>query len=103
VRNQSSTLLAEYRYNGLNQRITWHYDADNDADVDGSDPTYHFAYDEKWRMVGTWRGTDSEPKELFVNHQAGLAGMGGSSYIDTVVLRDKDSTNGWTGTPDGTS
>jgi len=53
--------------------------------------------------VGTWRGTDSEPKELFVNHQAGLAGMGGSSYIDTVVLRDKDSTNGWTGTPDGTS
>jgi len=53
-------------------------------------------------MVGTWRGTDSEPKELFVNHQAGLAGHGGSSYIDTVALRDKDSTNGWTGTPDGT-
>jgi len=52
--------------------------------------------------VGTWRGSDTEPKELFVNHQAGLAGHGGSSYIDTVALRDKDSTNGWTGTPDGT-
>jgi len=35
-------------------------------------------------------------------HQAGLAGHGGSSYIDTVVLRDKDSTNGWTGLGDGT-
>ena len=97
-----------YRYNGLNQRITWHYDATGNGTTDGSDPTYHFAWgggaggDEKWRMVGTWRGSDTEPKELFVNHQAGLAGHGGSSYIDTVALRDKDSTNGWTGLGDGT-
>jgi len=35
--------------------------------------------------------------------RAGLAGHGGSSYIDTVVLRDKDNNGGggWTGTPDG--
>jgi len=45
-------------------------------------------------MVGTWRGSDAEPTELFVNHQAGLAGHGGSSYIDTVVLRDKDNNGG---------
>jgi|GEM_PF-2737148 len=103
LRAQGGSLLAAYRYNGLNQRITWHYDATGNGTVDGSDPTYHFAWggDEKWRMVGTWRGSDTEPKELFVNHQAGLAGHGGSSYIDTVVLRDKDSTNGWTGLGDG--
>jgi len=58
VNRQNKTLLAEYRYNGLNQRITWHYDATGNGTTDGSDPTYHFAWggDEKWRMVGTWRG-----------------------------------------------
>ena len=30
-------LVAEYRYNGLGMKIGWHYDADNDNDVDGSD------------------------------------------------------------------
>jgi len=40
----------------------------------------------------------------FLYHNAGVAGHGGSSYIDTVVLRDKDNNGGggWTGTGDGT-
>lgn len=50
---------------------------------------YHFCYDDKWRIVGTWRGTDTDPKELFIYHNAGVAGYGGSSYIDSVVLRDR--------------
>jgi RHS repeat-associated protein len=29
-------------------------------------------------------------KERFIHHAAGLVGMGGSSYIDSVVLRDRD-------------
>jgi YD repeat-containing protein len=104
VRRQNDTLLAAYRYNGLNQRITWHYDADEDGDTDGSDPVYHFCYDDKWRIVGTWRGADTDPKELFIYHNAGLAGRGGSSYIDSVVLRDRDMNGGggWTGASDGT-
>jgi hypothetical protein len=104
VYSQGDDLVSEYRYNGLNQRITWHYDADEDADVDGSDPTYHFCYDTKWRIVGTWRGTDTDAKELFTYHNAGVAGRGGSSYIDSVVFRDRDMNGGggWTGASDGT-
>ena len=62
------------------------------------------AYDDTWRIVGTWRGADTDPKEAFTYHNAGLAGRGGSSYIDSVVLRDRDMNGGggWTGACDGT-
>lgn len=30
-------------------------------------------------------------------HAAGLAGRGSSSYIDAVILRDKNANLGWTG------
>ena len=33
---------------------------------------------------------DNYPKETFIHHQAGIDGRGGSSYIDGVVLRDRD-------------
>jgi len=33
----------------------------------------------KWRVVGTFRDTDSTPKEAFVFHAAGLGGMGDAS------------------------
>jgi len=54
--------------------------------------------------VGVFRDEDSTPKESFVYHAAGNAGRGGggSSYIDSVVLRDRDTTNGWSGAADGT-
>lgn len=61
--------------------------------------TFHFGYDERWRIVATYRSTDTSPKELFVYHCAG--GMGGSSYIDAVVLREMDANTNWvTGTAD---
>ncbi|MBX3110327.1 MAG: hypothetical protein KF743_14190 [Fimbriimonadaceae bacterium] len=63
---------------------------------------YHFCYDDKWRIVGTWRGTDTDPKELFIYHAAGVAGYGGSSYIDSVVLRDRDNSAKWSQAADGT-
>ena len=53
-------------------------------------------------MVGTWRGSDTEPTELFVNHQAGLARHTSSSYIDTVILHNRANTNGRTASGDGT-
>ena len=59
-------------------------------------------HDTKWRMVAVFRGSDAYPKERFVWHQAGLLGGGGSSYIDTVVFRDRDANSGWTSAADGT-
>lgn len=46
-------------------------------------------------MVATFRGADSSPKELSINHNAGLSGLGGSSAIDAVVLRDRGVSTAW--------
>jgi RHS repeat-associated protein len=103
VRLQSnSALVAEYKYNGLGYRISRHSDTDSDSDVDGNDKWFHTAYDPRWRMVATFRESDSDPKETFVNHQAGLDGRGGSSYIDLVICRNKDANTAWTTASDGT-
>jgi RHS repeat-associated protein len=95
-------LVAEYKYNGLGYRISVHQDTDTDNDVDGSDKWYHFAYDERWRMVATYRESDSSPKERFLPQQAGAGGFGGSSYIDLVAFREKDANTAWTSASDGT-
>ncbi len=36
-----------------------------------------------------------------MNHQAGLDGGGGGSYIDTVICREKDANTAWTSASDG--
>jgi YD repeat-containing protein len=84
ITDRSDVLKAEYWYNGLGHRICWKYDSDADSDVDGSDLRYSFAYDDMWRppIVATFRDVDTSPKETYVYHRAGLAGSGGSSYID---------------------
>ena len=96
------SLIAEYEYNGLGHRVSTHQDTDLDGDTDGADKTYYFAYDERWRMVATFRETDSSPKEQFVHHNAGADGRGGGSYIDAVIMRDKDANTAWTSASDGT-
>ncbi|MBN8643748.1 MAG: hypothetical protein J0L61_00720, partial [Planctomycetes bacterium] len=93
IRDQSNNLVEEFRYNGLNHRIAWLYDADND--VDGSDPWFYFVYDRSWRMVASYRGSDAEAKELFVNHQAGLNGTQTSLPLDAFVLRDRNTAGYW--------
>ncbi|MBT8240345.1 MAG: hypothetical protein KJN63_03880, partial [Acidimicrobiia bacterium] len=100
-------VVAEYKYNGLGHRIAWHYDADADGDVDTSDPWYRFIYDDRWRIVATYRGasattSDSDPKEQFVYHNAGNDGLGSASYIDDAILRDKDANTDWDAASDGT-
>ena len=97
-----SQLVSEYRYNGLGYLVARHQDTDADGDVDVSDVTFETVYDERWRGVATYRAGDDSPKELFLHHAAGAGGFGGSSYIDLVVLRDRDATNGWAGAADGT-
>jgi RHS repeat-associated protein len=95
------SLVAEHKYNGLGYRISVHEDSDADNDVDAIDKWFHSAFDERWRIVGTFRESDSNPKEQFVNHNAGLNGYGTASYIDLVVLRDKDANTAWTSASDG--
>jgi RHS repeat-associated protein len=50
--------------------------------------------------LATYRGSDTDPREVFVWHSAGLDGGGGSSYIDSIVLRQDDTTTAWTAAPD---
>jgi RHS repeat-associated protein len=90
-----------YRYNGLGYRIQWQYDENIDFTLSSSE-RFYFLYDDRWRIVATFRDTDSSAKESFVYHAAGVAGRGGSSYIDSVILRDKDANTGWTSSGDGT-
>ena len=102
INNQSSSLVEQFWYDGLGERISWKYDTNSDGRVDGSDKKYHFAYDERWRLAMVFRESDTSPKEEHFYHAAGLDGMGGSSYIDSEVLRDKDDNSGWTSAADGT-
>ncbi len=85
----ASTALAEYRYDGLGQRIAWHRNASGGA-VTSSDPWLHLVYDDRWRMVAIFHHDDAvtAPREIDVPHAAGFDGRGGSSYIDTYALRD---------------
>ncbi len=101
-RTDNQALVAEYRYNGLGYRIAVHEDTDTDGDVDGSDLWYFDAFDERWRQVARYRESDTNPKEEFVHHCAGNNGLGGSSYIDLVVCRNKDANTAWTSASDGT-
>jgi len=91
---------AVYRYNGLGYRIQWQYDENINFTLSSSE-RFYFLYDDRWRIVATFRDTDSSAKESFVYHAAGVAGRGGSSYIDSVILRDKDANTGWTSAADG--
>jgi RHS repeat-associated protein len=108
VKTQAGATVAEYRYNGLNQRIGWHYDVDADNDVDSNDNWFYFLNDDRWRIVASYRGNgggttvETNPKERFIYHMAGWGGAGGSSYIDSVILRDRDDTSGWNSSSDGT-
>ncbi len=109
IRDASSSLLAEYRYNGLNHQIGVHYDTDTDSDVDGSDVWFVNAYNERWQRVATYRATDSagligtidsDPKQIFVWHMAGMDGHGGSSYIDSMIVEKRDASTSWNAAAD---
>ena len=96
----------------LGFRVSWHYDVIDDGTTglpdgvaDAYDPWYFFAYDDGWRLLATYRGDDSNPKQQFVHHMAGMGGLGGfggSSYIDAVILRERDANTAWASAADGT-
>jgi len=102
VRNQSSLVQAVYRYNGVGHRITWHDDADNDADVDGSDPAYHLAVTEGGSMLAVYRGSDANVKEQIYLHLRGLNGWP-SVKCDgetEVIVVDADRSTAWSAAAD---
>ena len=90
------SLVAEYKYNGLRYRVSEHLDTDDDGDVDGSDDWWHYAFDTRWRVISKYVGSASDPEEEFVHQRAGRDGRGGSSYIDELALRDRDTTGNGT-------
>ncbi len=97
--------VVEYKYNGLNMVIGRHADLNASGTVTTSDKWEWFIYDPRWRHVATMMvaGTafsasaDTYVKEQYYYHNAGRGGRGSSSYIDSVILRDRDDTNGLNG------
>lgn len=87
VLNQSDVAVANYKYNGLGYLI-------QEQDDPASGPWYHNVYDGSWRVVAKYlAGEDAEdPDEEYFYHRAGRDGLGGSSYIDLVAIRDRDVT-----------
>jgi hypothetical protein len=53
-------------------------------------------------VITVFMDEDGTAKERFVHHNAGHAGRGGSSYIDSVAFRDRDANTAWTSSTDGT-
>ena len=103
VKNKATTpvVVAEYRYNALGYRTGWRNPVNADGTVDNGAPWYWMVCNECWQHIATFRcptwaagtlGTseDNYPKETFIHHEAGIDGLGGSSYIDGVILRDRD-------------
>jgi RHS repeat-associated protein len=72
-----------------------------DGLVNSDDPWYYTCYTPNWQDVATFRGTDTSPKERFVYHNAGVAGLGGSSYIDDCAFRQRDANTNWYSAADG--
>ena len=99
LKNQSGDVISEYKYNGLNHRIYAIHDTDSDGSM-GDETAEHYAYDDKWRMSAMFEDSDTDPTKQWVYHDAGLDGRGGSSYIDSVILRERDTTAPPNGTLD---
>jgi hypothetical protein len=119
VDGMDETDIALYRYNGLNMRLMWQDDADADSTLESSE-RFYVMHDgpagggQGWRPVATFRDTDSTPKEAFVWHAAGAVGIahggtalqsggsggfGGASYIDSLILRERDNYTSSTPNP----
>lgn len=79
LKDASGNPIATYGYNGLGFRI-W-------EQPNGGDKRF-FCYDERWRIVATFDDTNATPTRRVIHHAAGLAGTGGSLYIDSVILED---------------
>jgi YD repeat-containing protein len=90
MRTQGDDDYAEFTYNGLNFKTSQVFDTDSDGDL-GDETVERQVYDASWRIVAVYRGDAADPNEQYVWHNAGMGGFGGRSYIDDVILRDRDA------------
>jgi RHS repeat-associated protein len=72
-------------------RIVWRHPS-----AGGDDALWTYpVYDHRWRMIAVYKepegGGSPVLKERFYYHNAGIAGGGGSSYVDSVIRRDRDA------------
>ncbi|MFG0252440.1 MAG: hypothetical protein ACF8NJ_06150, partial [Phycisphaerales bacterium JB038] len=84
MNDQSSNPVSAYGYNGLGWRITAVHDTDADHLLN-DETTENLVYTARWQPIAIYEG--AVLKEQTLAHQAGLDGAGGSSYIDSVILR----------------
>jgi len=92
-RANPSQVVAQYTYDGMGQLIAARYDTNGNGSIT-DEPTERYVYDARWRIVAVYvtnsAGNSTVIKERYVRHNAGLDGLGGASYIDEIVLRDRD-------------
>ncbi len=90
-KSNSNALVCEYEYDALGQRVRAWHDTDADTTQD-ADEWECLVYDDRWRLVAVYKETSTDPilYELNVPHAAGADGFGGSSYIDSWALRERD-------------
>lgn len=84
-RGSTPSTKAEYRYNGLGQRVAYK--------LNGTGTWYDLVQDEQWREVGVVDRTNNKLLERTLYHNAGLNGRGGSSYIDSAAIRETNPTS----------
>lgn len=90
--------VAKFRYNALGWRVAEQFDTSGDGYITSADTIWRrLIYDARWRVVEVYEveldsGSQSEDLvERFVHHAAGRRGVGTGSYIDEVVLRERDT------------
>lgn len=88
--------IAEFKYNALGYRIAEQFDSTGDGFITGADDVWtRLVYDARWRVIEKYKvdisANSEDQTERHVHHAAGLNGIGTGSYIDSVVLRDRDS------------
>lgn len=92
-RASPSLVVAQYTYDGMGQLIAARSDTNGNGSVT-DEPTERYVYDARWRIVAVYvtdsAGTSTAIKERYVRHNAGLDGLGCASYIDEIILRDRD-------------
>lgn len=88
--------IAEFKYNALGYRIAERLDSTGDGFITSADDVWtRLVYDARWRVIETYNvdisANTEDQVERHVHHAAGLYGAGTGSYIDSVVLRDRDT------------
>jgi hypothetical protein len=103
-------IIAEYTYSAMGTLLSERLDTNRaandgigDNNLTSADPVFYVVTDTAGRRIETYRGSDSEPKEVFYYHQARVFGSGGGGpLLRTRDSADQDPTKWATQAPSGT-